>query len=58
MGSKPVPDAEKKRTKNSGRVQPIKGVLLRPKTWTTMLAILRAIYGIIRMGTKIWEMFT
>ncbi len=58
MGSLPVPDAEKERAENSRKVHPIKDALLRPKTWTTMLAILRAIYGIIRVGAKIGEMFT
>lgn len=58
MGSLPVPDAEKKRTKNSRKAHPVRDALLKPKTWTTMLTILKAIYGTIRVGAKIGNLFT
>ncbi len=58
MVSLPDPDAEKKRTKSSRKKRPLREMLLRPRTWTSMLAILRAIYGIIRLGAKILEMFS
>lgn len=58
MGSLPVPDAEKKRAQNSRKAHPVRDALLKPKTWTTMLTILKTIYGIIRVGAKIGKLFT
>jgi len=58
MGTTPLPKAEKKRAEDSRGKHPIRDALLKPKTWKSMLLIFRAIYGMIRIGAKILEMFT
>ncbi len=57
MGSLPLPKAEKKRAKDSRSKNPIRAILLRPKTWTTALAILRAIYGLVCVAAKVGNLF-
>lgn len=57
MGNFPVPDAEKKRARNSRSNSSIKEALLRPKTWKIALSILEVILKMVRVGAKIWDMF-
>ena len=58
MGPPPNPNAVKKRAKERQRKHPLRDALLRPKTWKTMLMILKAIDGIIRLGAKIGNLLS
>ena len=49
---------EKKRTKTSRRRTFIKNALLKPTTWKAAAAALDFILKAVRVGTKIWDMFT
>jgi hypothetical protein len=58
MGHPPNPNAVKKRAKERQGKHPIWDTLLRPMTWKTMLMILKAIDGIIRLGAKIGNLLS
>lgn len=58
MGNIPSPSAEKKRTKTSGKEHPIRDALLKPRTWKAAAAALDFILKVVRLGAKIWDMFT
>lgn len=57
MDTNPLPNAEKKRTKNNECSNPTKGVLLKPTTWKAAIAALDFVLKLVRVGAKIWEMF-
>lgn len=58
MGHPPNPNAVKKRAKEGQGKHLVRDALLRPTTWKTMLVILKAIDGIIRMGAKIGNLLS
>ena len=58
MGHPPNPNAVKKRAKERQGKHLLRDALLRPKTWKTMLMILEAIDGIVRLGAKIGNLLS
>jgi hypothetical protein len=58
MGIIPLPSAEKKRAKTSGRRHPIRDALLKPTTWKAAAAALDFFLKAVRVATNIWDMLT